>query len=339
MSKVTRIAIDTAKQTFHLVGMNRGHRIVWRKQLSRRQLLPQLARLERCVVVLEACAASHHWGRCIRALGHEAKLIAPQHVKAYRRGQKNDYRDAEAILSASLAPETHFVGIKTEAQQAIQAWHRTRSQLLSRRNATANSLRGVLSEYGQVFGRGHRALRAGAREFAASEEAASLGLVPLIEDRLEELDELDRRVLRYEREIAQRARANPLTAQVERELGGVGPLSASALSVRAADPRDFGNGRNFAAFLGFAPAHRGTGGKVRIGHLSRSHDPYLRQLLIHGARAVVSRIADKQDTQSRWLRDLVARRGFHIACVALAHKNARQAWAILARQAAMPQAA
>jgi len=335
MSKVTLIGIDTAKQVFDLVGVSERGRIGFRKRVSRSRFLSTLARQERCEVVLEACGASHHWGRNIEALGHRARLIAPQHVKAYRRGQKNDYRDADAIVSASLAPGMQFVGVKGVEQQVEQALHRVRSRLLSHRNGAANGLRGLLSEYGVVFGRGLRLLRRGAREYAETEQAETLGLIPLIHDVLEEIDGLDERIEYYQRLIERRVEGDEITQRLCKELAGVGPLSASALRVKVADARDFSNGRNFAAYLGFAPGHRGSGGKVKIGRLKSGHDRYVRQLMIHGARSVVSRVGDKQDARSRWLRGLVARRGFNVACVALAHKNARQAWAILARAAPM----
>ena len=335
MGKVTLIGIDTAKQVFHLVGVDSGNEVVWRRKVSRGQLLSVLAPLERCRVVLEACAGSHHWGRRIRELGHRVELLAAQHVTAFRQGQKNDYRDAEAIISAAQRPAGHFVAIKSEAQQAEQSLHRVRSRLLSARNAAANSLRGLLAEYGVVFGKSHRALREGARSFAGTELARELGLVALVEDVLEEMAQLDRRIGDYDRRIEARVREDELSARLQAELKGVGVLGASALRVRVADPREFANARNFAAFLGLVPGHRGTGGKVRIGKLRKGHDPYLRTLLIHGARSVVARLGDKQDAESRWLRDIVERRGFNVACVALAHKNARQAWAMMARREAL----
>jgi transposase len=285
-------------------------------------------------VVLEACAASHHWARQIGGLGHPVQLIAPQHVKPYRRGQKNDYRDAEAIVAAALAPGMHGVGVKTVAQQAEQALHRVRSRLLSQRNATANELRGLLGEYGLAFAKGHRAVREGALRFIDDGQAAALGLVELIEDVLGELRGLEQRLQDYDRQVEQRVRQDAVSTRLRSELDGVGCLIASALRVKVAEPRDFASGRNFAAFLGLAPGHRGTGGEVSVGTLPRRRDRYVRQLLIHGARSVVSRVGDKQDAQSRWLRSLVARRGFNVACVALAHRNARCAWAIMARQVA-----
>ena len=304
----------------------------WRKQLRRARLLSTLSQIERCEVVLEACGASHHWARSIQALGHTVRLIAPQHVKPFRRGQKNDYRDAEAIISATLSPGMQFVGVKRVDQQAEQALHRVRSRLMSQRNAAANALRGLLGEYGVVFGRGLKPLREGARCFAETEQAHTLGLVDLVNDVLEEISVLQRRMDHYERLIEQRVQSDEISRRLREELSGVGKLGASALRVKVADVRDFGGGRQFAAYLGLAPGHAGTGGKVHIGHLKRGHDRYLRQLLIHGARSALCHLGDKQDAQSRWLRGLLERRGFNIASVALAHKNARQAWAIMARE-------
>ena len=335
MSKITLIGIDTAKQVFHLVGIDQHHKYVWRRRCSRSKLLSTLAKKESCVVVLEACAASHHWARQISAYGHQVRLIAPQHVTPYRRGQKNDYRDAEAIISATLSPGMHFVGVKGVEQQAEQALHRVRSRLLSHRNAAANALRGLLGEYGWAFAKGLNSLRRGAVDFIDRGEAEALGLAGLIRDVLDELDCLEARMKQYERQIKQRVRHDELSRSLRTELAGVGDLSASALRVKVADVRDFSNGRNFAAYLGLAPGHRGTGGEITIGKLPRGRDRYVRQLLIHGARSVVSRLGNKQDAQSRWLRALVERRSFNTACVALAHKNARQAWAILARQQAV----
>jgi transposase len=226
----------------------------------------------------------------------------------------------------------HFVGVKRIEQQAEQALHRVRSRLMSHRNAAANELRGLLGEYGVVFRRGFKPLREGARCFAGTEEAHTLGLVELVNDVLEEIDVLQRRMDHYECLIKQRVRTDGTSRQLRDELRGVGDLSASALRVKVADARDFPNGRHFAAYIGLAPGHSGTGGKVRIGHIKRGHDRYLRQLLIHGARSALRHLGDKQDSESRWMLGLLERRGFNIASVALAHKNARQAWAIMARE-------
>jgi transposase len=335
MSKITLIGIDTAKHIFHLVGLDQGGTYVLRRRVSRAKLLPTMAQIEPCVVVLEACAASHHWARQISACGHQVRPIAPQHVKPYRRGQKNDYRDAEAIISAAISPGMHFVGVKAVEQEAEQALHRVRSRLLSHRNAAANELRGLLGEYGHAFAKGMKALRQGAIDFIDRGEAEALGLSELVRDVLDELEQLEQRMDRYERQIVARVKQDEISSRMCAELAGIGPLSASALRVKVADARDFHNGRNFGAYLGLAPGHRGTGGEVTIGKLPRGRDRYVRQLLIHGARSVVSRLGDKTDAQSLWLRGIEKRRGFNTACVALAHKNARQAWAIMAREQAL----
>ena len=332
MSKITMIGIDTAKSVFHLVGIDTCGNYVYRKKLSRKRLLPTLAKLEVSQVVLEACAASHHWARCIEQLGHRVRLIAPQHVKPYRRGQKNDYRDAEAIISAALSPGMNFVGVKSVEQQAEQALHRVRSRLLSHRTAAANELRGLLGEFGLAFPKGIAPVRQGAVGFVDSGQAEALGLTELVWDVLNEIDQLQQRIDKYQRQIEQLVRHDAIRRRLRDELHGVGELSASALRVKVADPRDFDNGRNFSAYLGLAPGHSGTGGKVKIGKIGRSHGPYLRQLLIHGGRSVVSHLGDKQDEQSRWLRRLRDRRGFNVASVAMAHKNARQAWAIMVQE-------
>lgn len=334
MSKITLIGIDTAKSVFHLVGIDQTGKYVWRRRLSRTKFLPTLVQTEPCKVVLEACAASHHWARQIAACGHQAQLIAPQHVKPFRRGQKNDYRDAEAIISAAVSPGMHFVGVKGVGQQAEQALHRVRSRLLRHRNAAANELRGLLGEYGYAFAKGLNALRQGAVDLIDRGEAEALGLSELIWDVLDELDQIQHRMDHYERQIEDRVRQDEVSSRLREELAGVGLLSASALRVKVADAREFRNGRNFAAYLGLAPSHRGTGGKVTVSKLPRARDRYVRQLLIHGARSVVSRLGNKTDERSCWLRNMVERRSFNTACVALAHKNARQAWAILAKEQA-----
>lgn len=186
--------------------------------MSRARLLSTLARLEPCVVVLEACAASHHWGRCIRELGHPVKLIAPKLVQPYRRGQKNDYRDAEAMVSAALAPRMHFVVIKTLEQQAEQALHRFRSRLQSHRNAAANGLRGLLGEYGVVFPRRLKKLREGARGYAETEQAFELGLVGPILDVLDEIEYLEQRMAHYERLIETRVKTDEISGRLRQEL-------------------------------------------------------------------------------------------------------------------------
>lgn len=330
MKKVTLVGIDTAKMVFELVGVTDDGEVVFRrKNLRRSRLLPTLAQLEPCTVVLEACGASHHWGRCIRELGHESRLMAPQFVKPYRRGQKNDSRDADALVSAARAPGMRFVAVKEAEQQAVQALHRVRQRVQRERVATGNQLRGLLAEFGEVFAGGEKALREGAQRVLAEGHLPAL-MAELVGEQLAALARCQQELAHYDRRIKAQLRACPVASALEAELDGVGPLTATASAAKMADPMLYRNGRQYAASLGFVPRQYGTGGKVRLGPMSKAGDRYLRTLYIHGARAVLRQLGDKQDAQSRWLRALLARRGFNIACVALAHRNARRAWAIMA---------
>jgi transposase len=258
------------------------------------------------------------------------QLIAPQFVKPYRRGQKNDYRDAEAICAAALAPGMRFVGVKSEEQQAVEALHRVRERTMRERVAIANQLRGLLAEYGHVYRRGDRALVAGARELLANAQLV-VPLGPVVAGLLEELAARQGQLQAYEQQLRALARCSSTAQALQRELPGVGLLTATALPAKVADARVFGNGRQFAAYLGLVPRQHSSGGRARLGRLTKVGDRYLRTLLIHGARAVLRHLGNKQDAQSQWLRGLLQRRGFNKACVALAHRNARRAWAIMVR--------
>lgn len=330
MREITLLSIDTSKQYFDLVGFDEGNREVFRRQKVRRsKLLEVVSRLKPCEVVMEACGSSHHWGRSFQEMGHRVRLIAPHFVTPYRRGQKNDRRDAEAIASAALSPKMRFVGVKTASAQANQALHRVRRRWLREKVSISNQLRGLLAEHGEVFALGDKAFCEGVMR-VLSEAALPALLLELVEQEYQAYRESVRRLKAYDRRNEQLMRSCPRSSELARKLPGVGALTATATVAKVPDPGCYRNGREFAAALGFPPRQYSSGGKVRLGKMSKAGDRYLRMLFIHGARAVVSRIGDKQDDQSRWLRELVARRGFHIACVALAHRNARRSWAILA---------
>lgn len=335
MSKITLVGMDTAKAVFHLVAVDERGQVAWRRCVRRSQLMVFMGQLPVTRVVLEACGGSHHWGRRLRELGHTVQLIAPQFVKPYRRGQKNDYRDAEAICAAALSPQMRFVGVKSAEQQALEAVHRVRERTQREAVAVGNQLRGLLAEHGYVFARGERALRVGARELL--DRGVLVAPLPnVVAALLEDWAARRARVVEYERQLRGWARGCPAAQALLQELAGVGLISATALPAAVADPRVFRNGRQFAAWLGLVPGQHSSGGQVRLGRLTKAGDGYLRKLLIHGARAVLRHLGDKQDPDSVWLRALRARRGFNKACVALAHRNARRAWAILVReQAAM----
>lgn len=330
MNEITLLAIDLAKRVFQLHGVDARGVCVLRRQVRRAQLLRLIAQLPPCTVAMEACSGAHEWGRRIQALGHRVKLIAPQFVKPFVKGNKTDRNDAQAICEAAQRPGMRWVALKTVEQQQVLALHRVRSALVKTRTALANQLRGLLAEFGLVVPQGLQHLR---RELPALLEDADNGLPPLLREELsvqaQRLCELDAQIHRLTQRIEQQARTDERTGALMQRRG-VGPLIASAFAAEVGDPHVFKNGRQVAAWLGLVPGQHSTGGKPILLGISKRGDAYLRTLLIHGARAVV-RTADRhEDALCQWVRTLKARRGVHKATVALANKMARQLWAQLA---------
>lgn len=331
--KIMRIGMDLAKQVFQLHGVDERERVVLRRQLKRHQVLAFFAQLPPCVIGMEACGGSHYWARELRKLGHDARLMAPQFVRPYRRNDKNDGNDAEAICEAVGRPNMRFVPVKNEAQQAVLTLHRARALLVSERTAVANQTRGLLAEFGIVVAQGVARLRQALPDILEDADNALPAMArEVFADLHARLLELERQIRGYDRRIAQLAQAMP-AAQRLMQVPGVGPLTATALVATAGDGRLFRNGRQFAAWLGLVPRQYSSGGKARHGRITKRGDRYLRTLLVHGARAVMRHLARRDDTQSRWLAALQVRRGFNKAAVALAAKNARILWALLAREA------
>jgi transposase len=330
MNEITMLAIDLAKIVFQLHGVDARGVCVLRRQVRRAQLLQLIAQLPPCTVAMEACGGAHEWGRRIQALGHRVKLIAPQFVKPFVKGNKTDRNDAEAICEAAQRPGMRFVALKTVEQQQVLAMHRLRSAAVKTRTALVNQLRGLLAEFGLIVPQGLHHLR---RELPELLEDADNGLPPLLREELnlqaQRLRELDTEVQRLTGRIEQQARADE-RAHALMQRRGVGPLIASAFAAEIGDPHAFKNGRQVGAWLGLVPRQHSTGGKPILLGISKRGDAYLRTLLIHGARAVM-RTADRhEDATSLWARTLKARRGVHKATVALANKMARQLWAQLA---------
>lgn len=330
MNEITLLAIDLAKQVFQLHGVDARGVCVLRRQVRRAQLRQLIAQLPPCTVAMEACGGAHEWGRRIKRLGHQVKLIAPQFVKPFVKGNKTDRNDAEAICEAAQRPGMRFVALKTVEQQQRLAMHRLRSAAVKTRPALANQLRGLLAEFGLVVPQGLHRLR---RELPALLEEADNTLPALLSEELavqtQRLRELDAEVQRLRQRIEQQARADE-RAHALMQRRGVGAVIASAFAAELGDPRAFKNGRQVAAWLGLVPRQHSTGGKPILLGISKRGDAYLRTLLIHGARAVM-RTADRhEDALSQWARTLKARRGVHKATVALANKMARQLWAQLA---------
>ena len=329
--KITTIGLDIAKLVFHLFAVNKMGRFVKKKQLKRKQVLAYMAKLEPCLIVMEACGGANYWAREFIALGHQVKLIAPQYVKPFVKGNKNDYNDAEAIAEAAQRPNMRFVPIKRIEQQDLQNFHCQRERIKKARTALANQIRGLLAEYGVIIKKGIAAVRVDLPDII---ESAGNGLTmlsrELFTELLEELREMDERFEQCEQRIKIANKENDICQRLD-EILGIGPLTASATYAAAGDGKDFVNGRHFSAWLGLVPGQHSTGGKTVLLGISKRGNAYLRTLFIHGARAVLRHSEKKTDAFSRWAQAVLARRGHNKACVAVANKMARIAWVIMAK--------
>jgi transposase len=328
---ITRIGVDLAKNVFQVHGVNRQGETVVRKQLRRTQMLDWFGKLAPCLIGMEACGSAHHWARELSRLGHDVRLMAPQFVKPYVKRGKNDANDAEAICEAVSRPNMRFVAAKSVEQQTMQAEHRIRARLVKSRTALSNEIRGLLAEFGVIVPASLGALRRALPEILEDGENGLIGdFRALLAELAEELRSLDDRVKFYDLRLQTRARTDE---RIQRLLAveGIGPVVASALVAAVDDGKQFGKGRDLAAWLGLTPREHSSGGKQRLGGISKQGDTYVRTLLIHGARAALNAAANKTDPRSRWVTALAARRNKNIATVALANKNARIAWAILAK--------
>ncbi|MCB1764021.1 MAG: IS110 family transposase [Gammaproteobacteria bacterium] len=322
MKQVERIGIDIAKNVFLVHGVDEHEKVVLRKELTRAKVLAYFAQLPSCLIGMEACGGAHYWGRELTKLGHDIRLIAPQFVIPYRKNDKNDGNDAEAICEALGRPSMRFIAIKDEQQQAVMCVHRARSLLIEERTALVNQSRGLLTEYGLVVPLGVGRLRQALPDILEDGENGLPMLArEVFADLYERLRMLDQRITKYDRRIAQLAREMEPAKRLM-QLDGVGPLTATAIVATAGDAQLFKNGRQFAAWLGMVPRQKSTGGKPRLGRITKRGDVYLRTLLVHGARSVLVRLSQKEDAKSRWAAALVERRGFNKAVVALAAKHA-----------------
>ena len=327
MDNVTTVGIDLAKNVFSLHGVNeRGHAVL-RKTVSRTRLAALVAQLPPCLIGLEACSGAHEWARRFSALGHTVRLMAPKFVAPYRKGGKNDGNDAEAICEAVSRPSMLFVPIKSVEQQALLTVHRVRQGFIEERTATINRIRGLLAEFGAVLPQRAIEVRRGA---ASLLDSLPTRVARAVRDLLEHIRGLEVRIYEYEREIETHARSDERAQRIQ-ALSGIGPVSASAIVATVQEAREFRSGRQCAAWLGLTPRQYSTGGKTRLGRITAKGDPYLRTLLIMGARSVLQTAARHTDRLARWALAVKARRGYHRACVAIAAKNARILWVLLSR--------
>lgn len=329
MNKITRIGIDIAKHVFHCVMLNESGEVVQKKKLNRKTMATYFSNLPPCLIALEACAGSHYWGRVLQSQGHQVKLIPPQYVKPFVKGNKNDYNDALAIAEAAVRPTIRFVAIKTPAQQDIQGLHRLRDEWVKRRTAQSNQLRGLLGEYGIVVNQGLGVLRRRMPEILEdAENGLSVLCRKVMAEGYAELCHLDSRIAGIERQLHHTIAQDDACRRLQ-TMGGFGPLVSSVFYAHVGDGSAFRRGRDVSASVGIVPKQHTTGGKPLLLGISRRGNRRLRYLLIHGARSVVKHAHKKTDPTSQWICQRIAQNGYNKAVVAYANKMARTGWAIL----------
>jgi len=325
--QITTIGLDLAKHVFQVHGVDANETVVEKRRLRRGQVLSYFAKLPPCLVGMEACATAHFWARELVSLGHKVRLVPPQYVKAYLKRGKNDAADAAAICEAVTRPSMRFVPIKSEDQQAVLVMHRSRDLLVRQRTQLINALRGHLAEFGLIEARGPshvlRLMEAMRTDMTVPDLARAT-----LDCLASALDALNAQIDAVDAKIAGWHKANS-TSQRLATIPGIGPLIASAITATVADAAAFRNGREFAAWLGLTPRQRSTGGKQRLGRITRRGDEYLRRLLIVGAQTVLLR--SKAAKANPWIQGLMARCPRLKVAVALANKTARIAWAVMLR--------
>jgi transposase len=330
MQIIGTIGIDIAKNVFQVHGVDAAEKVVLKKQLRRGQVLEFLGKLPPCLVGMEACATSHHWARELKMLGHDVRLMPPSYVKAYVKRNKNDAADAAAICEAVGRPSMRFVPIKSAEQQAALMLHRTRDLLIRQRTQLINALRAHLAELGLVAPKGREGLQQLLHAVAQAEEQQLPSDARLACEALAvQLQAVQHRIDALEKRIHQAHRANPASKRLD-AIPGFGVIVSSAVAATMTDPKAFKTGREFAAWIGLVPRQNSTGGKERLGSISKQGDRYLRRLLIVGALAVIKSARTRPDKYP-WVVALLGRRPAKVVAVALANKMARIAWAILAK--------
>jgi transposase len=332
MTKATMIGLDIAKQVFQVHGSDRFGRAVMRRKLRRSEVARFFSEQPPCLIGIEASGSAHHWARVLGGLGHTVRLMAPQFVKPYVKSNKNDANDAEAICEAVTRPSMRFVPQKSVEQQDLQCLHRVRSRLVACRTQLINQIRGLLAEYGIVLPQHPGQVRRGLPTVLEDAENQLTGFGrELFQGLYEELVQLDEKVGDADKRIQIAFQRTPNCQRIA-AVEGVGPLIATAIVAAISNGHAFENGRQFSTWLGLVPRQNSSGGKSRLLGISKRGDPYLRTLLIHGARSVVYRAKTKSDKRSLWINDKQQRLGTSKACVAVANKNARIIWSLIARE-------
>jgi transposase len=333
MEEVTTIGLDIAKSVFHAHGADAGGQMIFSRRITRAKLLDFFSRQPRCMVALEACGGAHHWARELIALGHAVRLIPPAYVKPFVKRSKSDAVDAEAICEAAQRPSMRYAAIKTEEQQAAAMVFRTRDLLVRQRTQLINAIRGHLAEFGWVAPKGpsHVSVLASMldeeEELGASLPEAARTMFRIMTDQLEQLNA---QVALLDKEIARRAREDDAARRLM-TIPGVGPITATAILALAPPIESFAKGRDFAAWLGLTPRQYSTGGKEKLGSISKMGERTLRRLLIIGSSAVVLHASKRGAPTGSWLEQMMARKPRMLVTVALANKTARIIWAVLTK--------
>lgn len=326
---ISVLGIDLAKNVFQVHGTNVHGKAILKKRLSRSALIEFMSNCTPCLVGIEACTGAHYWARTFQAMGHTVKIMAPQFVKPYIMSNKNDANDARGIGEAVTRPNMKFVPIKTVEQQNVLLLHRARELLIKQRTSQANQIRGLLEEFGVVIPKGIKHICQLPEILSLNQDKLD-GMSRIFFLRLfEQFKVLDEQLKAYDKDILEHTKSNELCEEILK-IEGLGTLGASAIVATIGDAKLFKNGREVAAWLGLTPRQNSSGNKVRLGGITKRGDRYVRTLLIHGARAALKYCENKSDYKSLWSADKKKRCGFNKAAVALANKNARIIWAIMA---------
>lgn len=334
MNKITRIGLDIAKNIFVLCAVNEHGKTVKRQTLARSKVLDFFAQTEPCLVGIESCASSQHWAREIGKFGHDVKLMNPKFVVPYRKSGKNDANDAEAICEAVGRPNMRFVPVKSVEQQAVCSLHTSRQFLVVQRTALINHCRGILTEFGIVMPVGADKVRRLLADMLDQDAGAIPSLlIDVMQQHLQDLKRVDDRIEAINKQLAEWAKHNQ-HAMTLQQMRGLGVITATAFAASVCDATLFKNGRQFAAWLGLVPRQYSSGGKNKLGSITKAGDVYLRTMLTQGARSIVFHSKDKNDNFSLWIQRLIARVGMNKTVIAVAAKQARVMWAMMTKKVA-----
>lgn len=329
MKNIKVLGIDLAKNVFQIHGTDAKGKCVLRKRLSRTKLIEFIANLPSCIIGIEASGGSHYWARYFKQQGHEVRMMSPQFVKPYVKSNKNDRNDSEAIAEACTRPHMRFVAVKTVEQQDILMLHRARELVIKQRTSQANQIRSFLNEYGVLIAKGISKLKGLMQILEENKEKLTAIAMELIKQLYEQFKVFDEQVTNYDKKLEKLANQDDLCQEIQK-IQGVGSLIASAMVATIGDATLFKNGREVAAWLGLTPKQYSSGNKIVLGGISKRGDRYVRKLLIQGARSVVRVCENKKDKLNSWVASKKQRGGFNKSAVALANKNARMIWAIMA---------